>query len=300
MNSKYFKKCIFLFYLLGQNSYNLPAQCRYRAWLQHIPRIFCLFVAFASICRICDAWHQQQQPVSLVMHIIFAVTFSINALVFVEYFTVPNGIEKLNATYKDAIDYLERKMYTKIDYDYFERSFRCKLHVILWTCLLTLAIKMLFVSNGDIPAFETIWFLLYYLKHFTFAHILLHIDFVQFLMQTINREFDPNCEQFDFMIKMAQPKTIVLLQTVRHLKCIHFRVWKIVQVLNIRFGWILIALMLVTLLDISYSTYWMWVFIHRACYQGAEIVRLMRKYFRFSICFFDGRAKDPGDMARNN
>lgn len=278
MNSKYFQKCFFVLYLLGQNSYDLPGK-KYKVWLQHIPRLFSLIVAFTGICRHCGADRNQLKPVSLVMYIILAVAFLINALVVLEYFTVSNGVQKLNSAYVDAIDYLERKLFVNIDYDRFKRSFQCKLQIICWTCLLTFSIKIIFVSYGKIPASEIVLFLLYYLKQFTLVHILFHIEFVHFLMQTINLEFEPMNmnNQCEFTIKSIQPKAIELLHTLCHCKFIHFRVWKIIQVLNIRFGWILIALMLATLLDVSFSSYWIWAFVHQACHEHIEIHRFMRK-----------------------
>lgn len=285
MNSKYFQKCAFVFYLLGQNSYDFPAQKRFSVCLQHIPRTFFLILAFVGICRHFGAAQNQLQPVTLVMYIILAATFSINALVVTEYFTVPNGVQKLNSAYKDAIDYLERKIYAKIDFKRFERTFQCKVQIIFLSCLLAFSIKIIYVLYGEIPTSDIVLFLLHDLNHFTSTHILFHIEFVHFLMQTINREFDPNNNRVEFVIKNTHSRTVELLQTLHHCKCIHFRVWKMIQVLNIRFGWILIAVMLAILLDISYSSYWIWVFIHRASHEHIRISRFMRKYFCFSSFF---------------
>lgn len=279
MNSKYFQKCIFLFYLLGQNSYEVRTS-NYKFWLQHIPRIFSLILAFAGICSHCDAQQYELKRMPLVMYILLAMALSINVLVVLEYFTVTNGVQKLNSAYNDAVDYLERKICVKIDYGHFKRTFQCKLQIIFWTCLLTFSIKMIFVMYGQIPPSEIVLFLLYFLKHFTSVHILFHIEFVHFLVQTINTEFNPRNNHYELMSKSNQPihQSIHLL---RRCKSIHLRVWKIIQVLNIRFGWILIALMLAALMDISYSSYWIWTQIHRAYHEHTQIHLLIRKYFHF-------------------
>lgn len=109
-------------------------------------------------------------------------------------------------------------------------------------------------------------------------HILFHIEFVRFLMETVNMEIDSSQKQQELTIKSMhmQSRTSELLQTLHHVKCIHFRVWKIVRVLNIRFGWILTGLLLGTLLDITFSSYWLYVFLHDAVHQTVN--EFMREY----------------------
>lgn len=285
MDSKYIKKCIFIFHLLGQNSYAESRASKVSAWLQHIPRTFYVLYTFALILRHYLVEGYQEKPEALVLHLILGLAFVINALVFLEYFSVPNGVRSLNFAYKEAIDYLERQIHIEIDYAPFKRTFQCRVQIFLWTFLATLALKMIFTINGDARHIEMMIVFFYYLKHFVCMHIAFHIEFVRFLMQTINREFDPSSNQHEYLIKMTQPKTCKVLQTLHHLKSIHFRVWKTVQVLNIRFGWILIALMLATILDISYSSYWMWVFIHNTCDEHINL--FMRKYSIFFVFRFN-------------
>lgn len=214
---------------------------------------------------------------TLVLYLILIIAFAINALVFLEYFAVPNGVQSVNFAYKETINYLKQRIHVQIDYAQFEQTFQCYVKIIFWTFLLTLVIKVIFVIDGDGRYFGMTIVFFYYLKHVVSLHIVFHVEFVHFLLQTINREFDTRCNQSEFMIRMVQSKPIELLQTLHQLKCVHFRVWKIVRVLNTRFGWILIALMLATILDISYSTYWMWIFIHNASDERIDL--FMRKYF---------------------
>lgn len=214
------------------------------------------------------------------------VAVSVNALVFLEFFTMPNGVRKLNSAYKDAIDYLERKLYVKIDYKPFERTFQWRLRFVLLVFLVILVMKILFNSYVGIESDEIAQFFIYYLKEFALLHILFHIEFVNFLLQTINTEFNPCHKQCEYVVKPIQPKTIELLLAMRHCKYIHFRVWKIFRILNIRFGWILVALLLAILLDISYSSYWLWVFlyIHKSSNEQIKLQQIMRKYvFLFVI-----------------
>lgn len=288
MDSKYFQKCFFIFYLLGQNSYDLRAN-RASAWLQHIPRTFFIFLSAGIICWQSFFGGSSQKPGPLVVIMILTMVFTINALVFLEYFLVPNGVRKLSFAYKQAIVCLEQKLYIKIDYERFRRAFRCNLHIIFWAFLLTLALKVIFALYGNASINEFIFSFLYYLKHFAIMHILFHVEFVHFLLQTINTEFDPiinmfNANRKDFEIESTtKSKTNELLVMLRNCKCAHFRIWKISQILNVRFGWILIALMLATLLDISYSTYWIWIFTHKSFHEHIPIHRFMRKYSFFFV-----------------
>lgn len=273
MDSEYFQKCLFIFYLLGQNSY-IPRTNKITVWLQHFPRIFYILLTLAVIVRHYKNEGYLQKPEALVLYVIWALTFAINAFVLLECFLVPNGVRILHSACKDTIDYLERKLYFKINYEPFKQSFQCSVQIVFWTFLATVSIKLYFVLNGK--ANNTEFMVVFYLKHFASMHILFHIEFVHFLMKTINTEFDPMKNQPDVILKLAQPKTVELLQKLRHLKSVHFRMWKIIQILSARFGWILIALMLANLLDITYSSYWIWMYIHNTC---AEHINLfMRKY----------------------
>lgn len=278
MQSPYFRKCSLAFYLLGQNSYNLRAN-RFSVWLQHVPRIFSLLQTIAAIC-----WHlvsekNLQRPITLINAIKLIVALSIDVLVVLEYFMMPNGVRKLNHVYRDTIDYLEQKLYVNIDYDLFKGTFQRKLQLVLVVFLLIFALKAIFVSYVDIEIGEIAQFFIYYLKLFALMHILFHIEFAHFLMQTINMEFNALNIQNESMIKPMQPRTIALLHVLRHCKHIHFRVWDIFRILNIRFGWILMALLLATLLDITYSSYWMWVYIHihKSHQEYITFHRIMRK-----------------------
>lgn len=273
MDSDYFQKGFFIFHLLGQNSY-IPPTNKICVWLQHVPRIFYILLTFGVIVRHCIMGEHLQKPEALVSYVIWALTFAINAFVLLEYFVVPNGVRTLHLAYKDAIDYLEQKLHFKINYEPFKRSFQCSLQIVFWTFLATLSIKFYFVLSGN--ANNTEFMLVFYLKHFASMHILFHIEFVHFLMQTINMEFDPMENQQELMLKLVQPESVELLQKLRHLKSVHFRIWKIIQILSTRFGWILIALMLATLLDITYSSYWIWMYIHNTC--AEHISLFMRKY----------------------
>lgn len=286
MVSTYFQQCIFVFYLLGQNSYNLRAN-RFRVWLKHIPRILCLFLSCAGIaCHLAIEW-SLQRPIALVNIIKLTVAFLISTLVVFEYFMTPNGVRKLNFAYKDLIDYLERKLYVKIYYDRFKRTFQGELLMVLSVFLFVFITKAIFLSYGDMDAAELAQFFIYYLKQFPLLHILFHFEFVHFSMQTINTELNPMNEQYEYVINPVQPKTVELLLLLRHWKHIHFRVWEIFRILNLRFGWILMALMLATLLDVTYSSYWMWVYIHKSCHEHITLHRMMRKYtFGLFLIYF--------------
>lgn len=280
MDSKYFQKCFFVFHLFGQNSYNSPTN-KTSVWLQHIPRTAFVLVVAGIICKQCFFGGKGHKPEPLIFYMILTMNFTINALVFLEYFLVPNGVPRLSCAYKQAIACLERKLCVEIDYERFRRSFRCNLEIIFWTFLLTLIVKIVFALYGNGSITEFVLLFLYYLKHFSTLHILFHVELVHTLLRAINNEFG-SVKQRDFTIKTVQPKTIELLLTLRNCKYAHFRIWKIFRILNIRFGWILIALMLATLLDISYSSYWIWVFIYKSGHEYIKIHRLMRKYSFFS------------------
>lgn len=207
------------------------------------------------------------------------VALSITALVFSEYFLVPNGVRKLNFAYKEAIAYLERRLYVKIDYAPFRRTFQWKVQMVVFVFLLIFTIKILLcITYEDIDRGEIAQFFIHYLKQLALMHILFHIEFVRFVMQIINMEFNPISKQLEFTAKPIQPKTFESLLTLCHCKHIHFRIWKIFRILNIRFGWILIVLLLALMLDISYSSYWIWVNIHVSSYEHITPSRIMRKY----------------------
>lgn len=277
MNSEYCQKCLLIFHLLGQNSLSLRAN-KLSKWLRHVPRTFYVLFSFGLIVRHCLIDEYTEKPAILVLYLILALAFAINGCVFLEYFIVPNGVQKLNFAYKDAIDYLEQKLYVQIAFDRFRRMFQCNVQIIFWTFLSTLIMKMVFFLSGDASHIEFMIIFFYYFKHFASMHILFHIEFVRFLMETVNMEIDSSQKQQELTIKSMhmQSRTSELLQTLHHVKCIHFRVWKIVRVLNIRFGWILTGLLLGTLLDITFSSYWLYVFLHDAVHQTVN--EFMREY----------------------
>lgn len=276
MDSKYFQKCIFIFHLLGQNSYDLRVNKGF-AWLQHIPRIIYLLLTIGMIVRHCVIEGYRDRPEASVFYLILALAFAINVAVFLEYFVVTNGVQKLQFAYEAAIDYLKRKIHVELDYELFNRSFQCHVKIVFWTFLTTLTIQIIFILSGNAKLTEFMIILFYYLKHFAAMHVLFHVEFVHFLMQTVIREIVSLKNRQEFMIDTMQTKPIKLLQTLRHLKCVHFRLWKIIEILNNRFGWILIALMLATILDVTNSSYWMWVFVRNGCHE--QINRFIRNYF---------------------
>lgn len=286
--STYFKKCTFAFFLLGQNSFNLRVN-KSKVWPQHVPRVFIMLTVFTVICSHLAYERYVQRPMTLMNLIKLNVAVVINVLPSLEYFLIPNGVRKLNFAYEDTVDYLQRKLFVKIDFALFKRTFQRKVFIVLFVFFSIVTIKCtIFAVWADVDAAEMTQFFIYYFRQFALMHILFHIEFVHFLMQTINVEFNPiklNI-QLHFTIKSIQPKTIELLLTLRHCKHIHFRVWEIFQILNMRFGWMLIALMLALLLDISYSSYWMWVYVHKSTTEHITPQRIMRKYLSRFFSYF--------------
>lgn len=240
---------------------------------QHCPGTLLLLVTITCIGGHLVIEDYCQRQLTLVNYIKLIVTLCIATLVFTEYYLVPNGVRKLHRAYGDVIAYVEQKIYVQMPYDNFKCTFQRKWQLILAVFVAILVLKMIFVTYADIDSAEIAQLFVNNLKQFALMHILFHIEFVQFLMRTINAELKPMS-----MLNVAhQPTTIELLFTLRHCKHIHYRIWRVFRIVNVRFGWILIALLLAALLDISYASYWAWVYIHKSTQEHITLHRIMRK-----------------------
>lgn len=265
-------KIIFVaLFCAGQNSYKFSNQTFFTIILQYLPRFFYLvtftYGSYLSILRISHL----EMSRFIINSSIFLSVIAINILTIIESIVNSENIIKLKFEFSSIKEYLNKCLNIQYSND-FSKQFLFKTTLSLF--FYAVALLSIYVLNGHIEPIDIVIFFTTNYKHLTLIHIALHVEYLQYIYYIVNSQF--NVIQYENATKIIQTDVRDICYALKLFKFVHFKLWRIGELINKRFGILLIVLMIVYLLESSYSMYW--IIVHFHSHNGN---RTIRKYLNF-------------------
>lgn len=270
-----------VFYLFGQNSVILQTYTssayknrKKQQFLISFPPYLYLFMFLISLPIVIV--YQQEYKIfftysSAIVNFTFLLATSL-CLVYVSVQTMylPNHLTKLVAKFKLLIVYLEKRLQLKLDSRDFLHTYLSKCGLIFFCWLLMFVVKLL---TKTVPIqFLLCWSFTLLMKSVTNMHVLFFVDYLQFIYGALNVYYD-NVLHEAIVTRTINWKGFTLVSVLRHYKYVHYQLWKCCRIINVYFGWIVLFLLLANFIEISYSVYWIFLYIAKD-----NMNRVLRKF----------------------
>lgn len=279
MDSTFFNYFFIFFFIWGQNSFEFKKQTILNKIIQHIPRLILFFltihISFESFTHI--PFNDKSDFIVFIIIMLFEIILSI--LVLTESIFLSNFLIKSKRKFKKLENMLKIKLNVEVLIKLFEWNYLAKF--ILSFILFSISILSVRVDR-NFDFCDLLIFLVSNYKHITAFHILIYVDYLQYIFHIVNKHLDTI--QSNYTVKVFDSSAREIYYLLKTYKYIHFEIWKISQLINKRFGLILIALVLAFTLKISSSAYWTvvyWLTYRR----GATMIRNYEYNF-FNFCLF--------------
>lgn len=243
----------------------------FKIFLQYFPRILFLIVSVVISYKGVNMAAFSEISEFIVFVIILCLQTTINLLVIAESIFVPRAFNKLKSQFEYTTAYLETRLNVRIPMKEFKRNFMFKVILNIAMFLTTIAAAR---TKRAFQPVDVLIFLSMNYKHFTTAHILLNVEYLKHILATLNRQFDG--VQCEHALKVFNSNISEICFCFKLHKFVHFKLWKISQLINKRFGLILIALVMAYILEVSYSAYWIIVY----WISNNTDITIFRKYHR--------------------
>lgn len=274
----YFKKYFFVFYLFGQSAYNpfIPHANTNKSVLVHIPRCIIFCVLLTAVCNISIIQYRNKTFRGISDSVVFFISLGAflftYLLVVLNSFVVPNGVQRIIGELMLITKYLKENLNVNVVFQVFEQNYLQKIRIFLCVLLTMMCVRLTIASNVFVHLTEYWGFIIYAIKYISVLHIVFYIDFVTLLLHSINIPLA--VMQLETASKTVLSNSNVLVNCLRYHKYVHFKLWQISKLINFRFGWIMMGLLLSDSLDISFTVYWM--FLYGFSYEGSSY-QVLRK-----------------------
>lgn len=254
---KKLRKYFIIFFIFAQDV-NIPlTQIPFRS-LVYLPSILLLLVQllFFWITFMYQAptkWGlgNGESHLQLILTIFYATS---SVCVLCENLLKPNAIPRIFKEIAITVRYLENKMKIPFGFEQFKRSYHRKMVAIYFTFMLSFGIRFLIKSSAHSQIIDISYFFISLFRCSAVLHILFYMIWLKCLLNSINLHFMALAHERNAF--HANTLTIYFLD----LKYVHFKLRKIVSILNYRFGWVINGLNLDAFIYLTNNLYWLFLY----------------------------------------
>lgn len=181
-------------------------------------------------------------------------------------------IRALLTSFDQMIGYFKNRLRVPIGFDEFKRNYLRKLFLTISLYLATIFVKTtLNFMKSKLEAIQSHTFLMLSLALFMPSiklHALFYIDLTNwFYKMTI-----------DFISEDIRSDEVEkCIDILRHCKYVHFKLWKILRLINSYFGLLFIAICIVDFIEILYASVWIFLCTQRKADVNDNILRKWNK-----------------------
>lgn len=285
LSSKISEKCLHCFYLIGLSCYNpygADPVNRCAVFCQSIPAIGFLLIGFVNSGFAFNRFAQKQIDLNECLYAVNILLMVVTVIMAFKRSSFLRGDTKCIWKYFVNLEALILNRFKlELHFDQFIGNYIRKLcfSLLLFTCL------MLFKIIHRMNAYNAIRqigalniFLTTLLINF---HILFYIDVFNYIFETINKNALKTIEinQTDaFVIEVKRVNySEQIIQLFQMMKLIHFKMWKIVQVMNQDFGATLTLLIIQSTNTSIQSFYWIILELYED--DLSENIRIISMYY---------------------
>lgn len=265
MSSKICENYFHYFYLVGLGHYN-PRERTYLTSYFHIVRksVPSLFFLLFTILNIVLAFQQYSRQSSLTnfLYTIFVVLKSVTALAaFKRSSFLRNDIIFVWKHLQNLETFLKKRLKIDINFRKLSKRYKEKVFYILIFLGCWIIVKIIYRFRSEKGFIRQIGVVnLTLITVGVKCHVIFYIDLFTFFMEKINQciiEFTDNNEANIFVILGKQPNlNCDVLHVLRMVKLIHFKLWKIVRILNDDVGSVLTVLIINSSYTSVLTFYW--------------------------------------------
>lgn len=276
---KAFRKYLIFFFVFAQDSY-IPF-VNVSKFLVYLPRIVLILVISSFVMVTITAQGRIIENLdrgSANMLFIFTLSYSLPAIcVAFEHWLKPSAIPSICTEISIVSRFMENKLKIPFKINHFERHFMRKMAIIFSTAIFAFVLKFIIKSHTHSQTVGLLIFVMILLKCIAALHILFYVEFVRFSLESLNSH-----------VSALRTKSIVLhvntmIKHFQDLKYVHFKLRKIISIVNKRFGWIINGLIFESFLHITNAVYW--IFLYHIVYPTNRWL-IIRKCLKDSLLVF--------------
>lgn len=229
------------FFLFGQSSYiSFEPKKKVISYLSCIPRtIYFLY----TVCLAVIIHRQTQILDSITIDYINYTVIILHTIAISDSIICSGVVKRILISLNHAVNHLEMVLYISVRLDHFVKSYRQKLIFVVVLIQLSSVAKLSIQSPTFNRSFDIYNAIAALLKVFVSFHIILFVDFIAFLIWSMNNQLIGG-NIFECSSVMKSNKIIRIL---RNVKTVHFKLWEITRHIDKRFGRLLLLLYLETL-----------------------------------------------------
>lgn len=262
---------LFIFYLLGQNSYNPHSklQHKFNKLANAIPSIVSSLLSLSiSITGCIYRYHYEgfyETTDSVVSYVLLVLQFLTNFVTMLQSLYYSSDIRMLLDKFENVRLEAKQHLHFTISFDEFDKRYRRKVAIVASIYLISLGIKFYFTSTKTHIVVQTAQMILLGLTLMVNLHSLFYIELLLFCLSSTMR-----CvEEFSrsYCIGVNGVKTIVydnsaMALKLHYVKRILFLLYDISLIINKQFGWSLLTLLILNFVEGAYSSYWVFLYLN--------------------------------------
>lgn len=268
---------LWLFYLLGQNSLN-PLKNRneyYNKPINVAPAILSivlsLCIAIAGIFYRFNYNGFYEQTDSVVTYFLLALHFATNFVTMLQSLFYASDIELLLKKFETVRMQTKQYFHYDIEYEHFSKGYRRKASIVLIFFCVSALIRSFFKSAKTHIVVQTAQMLLLGYTLTDNLHALFYIQMLLFFLSSLISCVKNLTIQSKLIYKVQLDGNTIMANNLRYVKQIHYLLFNISMLINNRFGWSLIALMILNFVEVAYTSYW--IFLYLSAYHSHLFIR---------------------------
>lgn len=289
--SNSFRKYLLVFFLLGQNSWNiLTGRCGRFRIIRMIPAI--IYLAVSTVITYPTIEHFRKLSLSNartggnIMCFVYSLSFFLPIISVINAIFYNREMSQLIRILDRTVKYLQyssgKSLFAELCK--FKRAYLKKCAIIFTACTFQLITKCMtdplkFARPMHINVFTC---LIHFYQNLSKAHILFYIDLLLWCHElnsdqiALNDSYILNADPSDRSVQ-NELKPIInvdeFIKKMRHCKYVHLKLFKISKLINSHFGWLMIILLLNSFVDCLMAIFWL--FLHL---REANVRNLSRKF----------------------
>lgn len=261
------------FFITGQTTY-IPLKIKNKKLLlidSLIPKAIYFLISFGTVYTTIKEsykwpYHNEYHAIFLVCVLLFFMISNFVAL-FINI-TDPFLSETLCALFANAIDTLEKHIKLNIPIDKFKVTFRNKILFMFGIDVIGGILKFIIVSAFLKPVAEMFLFISFLYRNAVLFHTVIYIDLMGLLLESVNKKLSDIHEG---------SSSLIVLDCVRHVKLVHYNLWRISKTINQKFGWILLLRLVESFVFMTATIYW--IFLYTSSAFKENTLQFLRKYY---------------------
>lgn len=258
---------LFVFYMLGQSSFNLRANVL-GGWKSKICKFLPTLIVF-WVSNVVSAYimhyhfiHYQKFYSPLLTYILTILFLASTWAVTLCSISSHSLLPAICANLRFVERLLHQKCSISVDFEPFARSFKHKMFAIFGLLVPLLLSKWLIDSSKSDFHIECGLMVLYIIAYLQVSHVLFYIGVLTAVLQEFGIHVCEMCNDDECLTDFAHLKGIAIIGQLKCTRQMYLRLYKCSYLINRYFGWILLFIVFSSFYYATQSAYWVFLYVH--------------------------------------